>query len=243
MGYSKTPKLREGWEDIPRGAIWVCSDVDLFSDEVPSRLIESILERASEYTGKSYIFSTRNVKRYSEFLGKFPQWTYLATTVESDINYGCSKAPPPMVRLEELKELKYTLSLNLSRIETCLSIKPIMKFTDKFADIVRQTLPDQVAIGKEVMDIKGFPTPPFREVLTLAKKLSEFTMVAIHGHHVSKDTRLRTWPYDRFTHPDRFEVKDRRYLRAAFQNLKENRSLPDPASKLVGGLKNEHQER
>jgi len=217
--YSKTPRLRKGWMYIPHyHAIWVCPDTDLFSDEVPSSLIESILKRASQYPSKGYVFSTRNVKRYSEFLDKFPPWVYLSTTVVSDIDYGCSKAPPLMVRLEELKELKYALGIKRhGRFETCIAIKPIMKFTDKFVDIIRHAMPDQVSIGKEIMGIKDFPTPPFREVLTLAKKLLAFTEVNMHSYHISKDTRLKDWPDRSKGPPDRFEVKDRRYLHAAYQ--------------------------
>ncbi len=217
MAYSETPKLRKEWMDIPSHyAIWVCPDTDLFSDDVPSSVIESVLERAAQYSDKGFIFCTRNVKRYSEFLGKFPSWVYLATTAESDINYGCSKAPPPMVRLKELRELKHTLGDFHSRAETCISIKPVMRFTDKFFEALRQALPDQIMIGKELMGIENFPTPRFSEALTLAKKLSTFSDVNIHGYRVSKDTRLRVWP-DTKTAPDRFEVKHRQYLRAAFQ--------------------------
>jgi len=215
-GYSETPRLRERWEDIPsRFAIWVCPDTDLFCDEVPSGLIESILEKASDYPHyphKAFIFCTRNVERYSEFLDKFPQWTYFATTVESDIDHGCSRAPPPMVRLEELKKLKFALSDLPGIYETCISIKPIMNFTDKFADIIRHVMPDQVSIGREVMCIENFPTPRFSEVLTLAKKLSRFTSVNVSGEDI-KD--LEDWPQD--DPPERFKVKRRRYLHAAIQ--------------------------
>lgn len=216
------PKLREEWEDIPdHFAIWVCPDTDLFCDEVLSSLIETVLGRASDYPHKAFIFSTRNVTRYSEFLDKFPRWTYFATTVESDIDYGCSKAPPPMVRLGELKKLKFALGVlsapaGYTRMyETCIAIKPIMKFTDEFVDIIRHVLPGQVSIGREAMGIENFPTPKFSEVLALAKKVSMFTMVNLHGVHVNEHTRLRDWPSrDR---PERFAIRQRRYLRAAFQ--------------------------
>ena len=192
-GYSEIPVLADGWESISRHyAIWACPNTDLFCDEVPDALIEKILMKASEHH-KGFIFSTKNPSRYWAFIDKFPPWSYITATVESDIDHGCSLAPPPLERLEQMRQLK--LAMGSQYPEVCLSIQPVMEFTDDFAEAVLNAGFDQVSISYELTGIEGFPTPEFDRVLTLAKTLAtEKTMVQLNCVAIHPDTHLEDWP-------------------------------------------------
>ncbi len=192
-GYSEAPVLADGWEIIPdHYAIWVCANTDLFCDEVPDSLIEEILMKASEYPGKGFLFSTKNPSRYWPFIDKIPSWSYITATVESDIDHGCSLASPPLERLEQMRQLK--LSGGHSYPEVCLSIQPVMEFTDGFAEAVLSAGLDQVSISYELTGIEGFPTPEFDKVLALAKTLSEESMVNLNCVTIHPNTHLEDWP-------------------------------------------------
>lgn len=202
--HSEKPRLRGDWRNIPHHfAIWVSGDTDLFCEEVPNDLINSIMRAASEHPDKCFIFCTKNPGRYFDFIDKFPPWTILATTVESDIDYNCSRAPPPMVRLEELRKLRLALG-DFSRTKTvAISIQPIMTFTDNFVGAIRRVMPDQVGIGREVTNLLNFPEPPFQDVIDLARALSRFTTALIQGDMIMPSTSLKDWPDDEC--PERFQ--------------------------------------
>lgn len=194
-GYSEEPKLVEDWRNISdHYAIWVGTRTDLFSEETPDILIEKILGRASKYPDKCFILCTKNPRRYFDFIDKLPPWTILATTVESDIDYGCSKAPPPMARLEEIRKLKSTLKDGPEDRQVGIIIKPVMIFTDGFVDAIREAKLDQVSIGREAIGLIDFPEPSFKEVIDLAKALSKSTQVLLHGALITPLTSLEDWP-------------------------------------------------
>lgn len=174
--------------------VMVCPSTDLFCEDVPDSLIEKILEVARGYSGKGFVFSTKNPGRYRSFIDQIPVWSYLTATVESDIDHGCSLAPPPMERLEEMRKLRGFLRRGLSSIEVCLSIQPVMEFTDGFVDAVLSVKPDQVSISYELTGIEGFPTPEFSRVLALAKTVSEEATVTLNCIRIQPDSHLDDWP-------------------------------------------------
>lgn len=175
---SMKPVLRKDWDKIPYGtAIWVCSDTDLFHDAVPSSLISKVLKRAREQS-HGYIFCTKNPKRYKEFIDEIPPWSYLATTIESDIDHRNCNAEPPLKRFEHVTELKqliadkYKTGALFPRAypEVTICVQPILEFTPRFLELLTELQPDQVSIGPEK---KGYttPEPPFQEILDFAIEL------------------------------------------------------------------------
>ncbi len=196
-GHSKVPILRPEEEaEMPRHySVWVNETTDLFCPEVPDSIIEAIFERASrEGGGKCFLICSKNPSRFFDFLDKLPPWSLIVTTVESDIDHGWSKAPPPLKRLEELRRLKFALSALPGRRETAICIQPVMKFTGNFVEAIHQAMPDQVGIGMELTGLKNFPAPEFSEVMDLARAVSRFTSVNIHGTEIFPDTHLDGWP-------------------------------------------------
>lgn len=208
-GHSPVPQLRGTWDQIPwdRLGVWVASDTDLFHPAVPTELIERILKRAREIY-HCYIFCTKNPKRYLDFLGQFPSWTFFVTTVESDIDYYFSKAPPPLERLEWMKVLKKTLNENPDLrpvdYEINLDLQPIMDFTEEFLPKLLELAPNQIGIGRRVGDCE-LPEPSFRKTIYLAREMSKCLvlgnpishqcMVNIDGCHVYHNNNdFVDWP-------------------------------------------------
>lgn len=188
--HSRIPKLVE--DRMPSHfAVWVAEGTDIFCDEVPSDLISNILEQTRGYPGKSFLFCTKNPARYFEFIDEFPSQSYFISTVESDIDYKYSTAPSPKERLEELAKLKPLVGMS----DVCISIQPILEFTDDFVELIRQLNPDQVSIGNELTGLEGFPTPEFYRAMWLAQQLSEFSMVNINEEPVNEHTILQDWPF------------------------------------------------
>lgn len=213
-GHSKTPELRDAWKAIPEYfAIWVCEDTDLFAPEVPDDIIKKVLKRASESRRSTCIFCTKNPVRYFDFIDDFPRDAMLAITVESDIDHHCSKAPPPLVRLELAGKLRQILDSRRENAfvyrQLCLSIQPMMPFTYRFAELIREVKPHQVSIGYELLGLEGFPTPEFSKVMELSNKLIGFSEVNINGFPY--DTDFDDWPYRPC--PEEFET-DSEILRA-----------------------------
>jgi len=206
--HSPTPKLREGWKEIPRDrtGIWVSSDTDLFHPAVPDELIEKILAH-SKRLYHCYIFCTKNPERYLDFLGQFPAWTFFVTTVESDIDYETSKAPSPLERLKWMKVLKKTLeeSPGLAPVdyEINLDLQPIMDFSDDFLPQLLELAPHQIGIGRMIGDCE-FPEPSFRRTLHLVREMSKCIVVGmpisrscwvnIDGERDTIDEPLTDWP-------------------------------------------------
>lgn len=186
--YSHEAALREGWRMIPRleYAIWVSEDTDLFHDAVPSELISKVLKRAREVR-KGYIFCTKNPARFKEFVDEYPPWAYLSTTIESDIDYKNSQAPPPLQRFKDAMGLK-SMHKNsyFSQIEICVCIQPVMEFTPRFLDLLVELAPNQISIGPEKCGYDT-PQPSLQAVTELAIALQNRipnVEVNVHGRGV-----------------------------------------------------------
>ena len=162
---------------------------------LPDGMIRKVMARAHE-TWNTFIFSTKNPSRYFDFIDDFPANSLVSATVESDIAHHFSKAEPPLTRLRWMKELNATLKEGeRPDVEVCLSIQPILPFSKYFAASIEEVKPSQVSIGYELTRLKWFPTPEFCDVLSLARALSAFSTVNIHGVNIQADTELEDWPF------------------------------------------------
>jgi len=66
--------------DIKKGSkIFVCSMADLFGDWVPAEWIKEVLKTVKETPWHTFLFLTKNPKRYAEF--EFPENCWLGVTV------------------------------------------------------------------------------------------------------------------------------------------------------------------
>ena len=83
--------------------IWFVDMGDLFGEWVLR-----ILEAARRYPGNTYMFLTKNPRRYHEFLDMFPENSLLGATIETNRDTSnLSKAPSPVERFEAMLELNH----------------------------------------------------------------------------------------------------------------------------------------
>ena len=86
--------------------IFVCAFADLFGDWVPAEWIEQVIDVTREASQHTFVFITKNPKRYREFT--YPDNVYLGITVES---------PDKMYRFEDIRDLP---AKKFASIEPCL---------------------------------------------------------------------------------------------------------------------------
>jgi len=141
-----------------RGTIFIENMGDLFEAEVPRKYILTVLEHCRKYPGNTYLFCTKNPRRYMGFLSHMPPNRILGTTAETN-KYPegvTSKAPHPLDRLEEME--LYDISRKM------ISIEPILKFDFvPFIDAIRDARPEFVYIGYDSKK-QNLPEPKDGEV-------------------------------------------------------------------------------
>lgn len=166
--------LKELKTDMGSGNyIFVGSSTDMFADEVPSEWIADTLIHCNRYPDNTYLFQTKNPKRFQEFQRMFPKNTVLGTTIESNRIYKISKAPEPSERQWHVQSDKF---------DVMISIEPIMDFDlDTMISWIKDIGPRFVSIGA---DSKGsnLPEPDPQKVKDLIEVLKKFTDVKIKSN-------------------------------------------------------------
>ena len=152
--------------------IFVGSSTDMFSDKVPTEWIIKVLEHCNKFPNNTYLFQTKNPKRFFDF-STFPKKTIFGTTLETNWNHKfmLSKAPSPYIRFREI--------MKCMSDRTMISIEPIMDFDlDGFVEMLMVLQPKFVSIGA---DSKGcnLPEPTLEKVKKFIEKLEDFTEVKI----------------------------------------------------------------
>jgi len=152
--------------------IFVCSAIDLFANDVPDRIIMAVLNFCKKYDN-TYLFQSKNPRRFLRFKKLFPRKVILGTTIETNRDYRISKAPPPVERAVAMSLIS---SLGF---RTMVSIEPIMDFDLPIMVVWMKSIkPEFVSIGA---DSKGFSLhePKKDKVEDLINELSKFTEVKL----------------------------------------------------------------
>jgi len=153
--------------------IFVGSSCDMWAEDVPLDWIYLVLQVCREYDN-TYLFQSKNTHRFRPaILGKWevPEKTMLGTTLETNRDYGISKAPPPEERGEFFAKLDW--------LPKMVSIEPIMDFDlDIFLKLIGRISPEFVSIGA---DSKGhnLPEPSPGKVRALIEELKKITDVRV----------------------------------------------------------------
>lgn len=142
-------------------SIFVGSGTDMFAADVKADWIRAVLARCREYQDNTYLFQTKNPKRYFEFLDQFPQKTIYGTTIETNRPNTCSNAPSVFDRAASL--------LLLGRFaRRMVSTEPVMDFDlDPMARLLVMARPEFVSIGADSKG-HGLPEPTWGKVQDLA---------------------------------------------------------------------------
>jgi protein gp37 len=174
--YSGKPTLIESElrENMGSGkTIFVQNNSDLFADSIPKEWIFKILAHCNLYPENTYLFQSKNPKRFHEFITLFPPHTILGTTIETNKNFDLTKAPQPSRRADAMRDIK---------IKKMLSIEPICEFDlPILVGWVKLINPDFVSIGADSKK-HNLPEPSKDKVNELIKALEEFTEVKIKSN-------------------------------------------------------------
>jgi protein gp37 len=147
--------------------IFVGSSTDMFASNVPSDWIIRVLKHCNQYNDNTYLFQTKNPKRFKEFEEFYPKDSIFATTLETnreDYLYNC---PSRSERIEAMKESWIKRKM--------ISIEPIMDFDlDIFKSIILDLNPEFIVIGADSTRSKDyyFTEPSSYKVKTLINDIN-----------------------------------------------------------------------
>lgn len=155
------------------GVVFVSDMGDLFAHTVKDEWISRVIDHISRFPDTFFLFLTKNPMRYHEFVKKFPDNAILGATIETDdddlyLKHRISLAPLPSKRIKAMKELDWDLKF--------ISIEPILDFTERFIEELREIGPFMVYVGYDNYNNK-LPEPPLKKTEELISELREFTLV------------------------------------------------------------------
>lgn len=129
--------------------------------------IIGILGRIKESTLTSFLLQSKNPKRFHDWRDNWgiilPPNIFLGTTIETNRDYGLSKAPPPVERFRYLCGYPHNHKF--------LSIEPIMDFDlEEICHWVKLLQPDIIQVGADNYH-NHLPEPPWWKVERLLQTL------------------------------------------------------------------------
>jgi len=150
--------------------IFVGSSCDMFAEEVVFNFrVKLILQHCLKYPKNTYLFQTKNPKRFFDFKGEIDKLPHviLGTTIETDKNFNL-KAPSIKERVGAMSKLNN---------RKFVTIEPIMEFNIfNMVDYLMEINPEFVNIGA---DSKGhnLTEPSLEKIMQLKEELENFTKV------------------------------------------------------------------
>lgn len=147
----------------PGQFVFVSDMGDLYGKWVPRDWILRVLAIEQAFPEVNFLNQTKNPERFHEFW--FPPNAYLGTTIETNRDYGVTKAPSPATRYLELWIIEHPHKF--------VSIEPIMDFDlDELVGWMRDIKPDIIEIGADNYG-HGLPEPPWEKVERLLQCLRQ----------------------------------------------------------------------
>lgn len=138
---------------------------DLFAEAVPDVWIHQVLAHCRQYPGNTYVFQTKNPKRYPAYIPFMPPSRMLGTTIEG-AGFGavrCSRAPKPSHRAHWMQKLDPA-----ERI--FITIEPVMPGDmDRLIEWIELIDPEFVNIGADSKT--GMKSAPAGDILYLINRL------------------------------------------------------------------------
>lgn len=130
--------------------IFIGSSCDMWADDISMNWISVTLLHCAAFNNR-YLFQSKNPKRFYDFEGKFPETTYLGTTIESNrIHPQMGNTPKPMDRA-------MVLNHHANYFPTMVTVEPIMDFDPlELWNLICICNPEWVNVGA---DSKGHNLP------------------------------------------------------------------------------------
>lgn len=128
-----------------------------------------ILQRVKLFPETSFLLQTKNPSILGAWQVNFPPNVYLSTTIETNRDYGLTRAPPPVERFRYLAGYPHNFKF--------LSIEPIQDFDlEELSQWVELMNPDIVAVGYDNYGNR-LVEPRLDKTLALIGELEKFTTV------------------------------------------------------------------
>jgi hypothetical protein len=171
--YTGPPRLIEK-ELKPLGKnkmVFVCSQNDLFADDIPGEIIYKILAHCNKYPDNTYYFQSKNPACMWYFRNELPKKSILCTTIETNRLYPfMGGAPDTGFRAEYMNQLSLLFNIEVT-------IEPIMDFDlSEMLFLIKICYPKKVNVGAD-SGHNGLPEPSKEKVLQLIAELEKFTTV------------------------------------------------------------------
>lgn len=149
--------------------VFVSDMGDLFGEWVPSEWVAKVLNAVKQSPDSTFLFLTKNPRKYKDFIGLFPSNVVLGVTLESNREYSISKAPSPFDRYRSMADIEFENKL--------VCVEPIMDFDlEIFVQWIKEIRPAIVYVGYDNYNSKlTNPSPTKTE--QLIDQLKAFTKV------------------------------------------------------------------
>ncbi len=159
--------------------IFVGSSTDMWADNVPNEWIDRTLNHCIKYPKNTYLFQSKNPKRFIKFRDKFLELQcILGTTIETN-----RKTPSNAPRVQE--RAVYMRDENLFGMKKMITIEPIMDFDlDILVKWMKEIKPEFVNIGADSNSNPTLPEPSWKKIQLLIKELEKFTKVNLKDNLV-----------------------------------------------------------
>ncbi len=142
-------------------AVSLMGDISFATTEEISR----ILDRIKQFPLTNFLIQSKNPRQYWAWNVTFPPNIYLATTIETNRDYGLTKAPSSIERFYYIQDYPHTPKF--------LSIEPIMDFDlDILSGWVSQINPEIIEIGCDNYN-NHLPEPSWEKVEALLERLKD----------------------------------------------------------------------
>jgi len=156
-------------QKFPKGEFIFVSDMgEMWGNWVPKEWILKVLNVLTAKPKTSFLFLTKNPKRYSEFLGTFTDNMLLGATIETNRPNKLSGAPPYEERFEAMKNLDWK--------HKAIVIEPILDFDPEFADWIKEIKPELVYVGYDNYNNR-LPEPQLSKTQALINELRQTVQV------------------------------------------------------------------
>lgn len=133
---------------------------------VPRDWIESVLRVVRSKPRTRFLFLTKNPARYLEFIDEFSSNVVLGATIETNRDYGLSRAPPPGERYEAMRRLDWRWK--------AVVIEPILDFDEELIDWLYEIKPCVVYVGYDNYGNR-LPEPKLAKTEILLEALADIT--------------------------------------------------------------------
>lgn len=121
--------------------IFIGSSTDMFASNVSREWIRKVMRVCNLYSENKYLFQTKNPDGFWPF--EWPKNTIFAVTLETNRDYGVTKAPNNLDRIDRIFEIETDYPL-------MISIEPVIDFDlDVFIDVLKRISPAKISIGAD----------------------------------------------------------------------------------------------